>query len=148
MSSVSMRKLELILLRSDIDAVLEYLASKRCFQIIYPDELDRLAQEKRANLTEEGKSEKRLEEQWISESELHAAQRKLDFIGSFLEFEPPQGIIENSRLPDADMLGKLDVLYQRCDELKTEIEETNRGSMGLRNRSMKQSISGHGAALR
>lgn len=124
MSSVTMRKLELILLRSDIDAVLEYLAGKRCFQVLYPEEPDRLFQTKSLDLTEEGTSEERPEEQLISESDLNYAQSELDFIGSFLGFELPQDIIENSQLPNRDMLSNLDVLNQRCEELKSQIEET------------------------
>ena len=57
MSSVSMRKVELLLLKSDIDAVLKYLATKRCFQVIYPDELERLAREKRASFRVMDKAE-------------------------------------------------------------------------------------------
>ena len=37
MSSTAMRRMELLLLKSDIDNALRYLSSKHCFQIIFPD---------------------------------------------------------------------------------------------------------------
>ena len=166
MSSVSMRKVELLLLKSDIDAVLKYLATKRCFQIIYPDELERLAREKRASFGLGGKEEllasdnafnkapstastiarpamnvkrfdeSHLEERLINEPDLDEerlddAQRKLDFISQFLGIESPKDIIEDSRLPDEDMLSKLEVLFDRCSQLKVSLDEEQAKLDGL-----------------
>ncbi|HOI99188.1 MAG TPA: V-type ATPase 116kDa subunit family protein [Rectinema sp.] len=166
MSSVSMRKVELLLLKSDIDAVLKYLATKRCFQIIYPDELERLAREKRASFGLGGKEEllasdnafnkapstastiarpamnvkrfdeSHLEERQINEPDLDEerlddAQRKLDFISQFLGIEGPKDIIEDSRLPDEDMLSKLEVLFDRCSQLKVSLDEEQAKLDGL-----------------
>ena len=166
MSSVSMRKVELLLLKSDIDAVLKYLATKRCFQIIYPDEIERLAREKRASFGLGGKEEllasdnafnkapsaastiarpamnvkrfdeSHLEERQINEPDLDEerlddAQRKLDFISQFLGIEGPKDIIEDSRLPDEDMLSKLEVLFDRCSQLKVSLDEEQAKLDGL-----------------
>ena len=166
MSSVSMRKVELLLLKSDIDAVLKYLATKRCFQIIYPDEIERLAREKRASFGLGGKEEllasdnafnkapstastiarpamnvkrfdeSHLEERQINEPDLDEerlddAQRKLDFISQFLGIESPKDIIEDSRLPDEDMLSKLEVLFDRCSQLKVSLDEEQAKLDGL-----------------
>ena len=166
MSSVSMRKVELLLLKSDIDAVLKYLATKRCFQIIYPDEIERLAREKRASFGLGGKEEllasdnafikapstastiarpamnvkrfdeSHLEERLINEPDLDEerlddAQRKLDFISQFLGIEGPKDIIEDSRLPDEDMLSKLEVLFDRCSQLKVSLDEEQAKLDGL-----------------
>jgi len=166
MSSVSMRKVELLLLKSDIDAVLKYLATKRCFQIIYPDEIERLAREKRASFGLGGNEkllasddafnkaptaastiarpamnvkrfdESHLEERLINEPDLDEerlddAQRKLDFISQFLGIESPKDIIEDSRLPDEDMLSKLEVLFDRCSQLKVSLDEEQAKLDGL-----------------
>ena len=166
MSSVSMRKVELLLLKSDIDAVLKYLATKRCFQIIYPDEIERLAREKRASFGLGGNEkllasdnafnkapstastiarpamnvkrfdESHLEERQINEPDLDEerlddAQRKLDFISQFLGIEGPKDIIEDSRLPDEDMLSKLEVLFDRCSQLKVSLDEEQAKLDGL-----------------
>lgn len=116
MSSVSMRRVELLLLKSDIDAVLEYLASKNCFQIIYPDELERLAHRKLAGVAE-------TDEDRALALRLDDAQRKLDFIGTFFGVQPSPNITEGAHLPDEAMLAKLDLLYGRCIELKGIIDE-------------------------
>ena len=166
MSSVSMRKVELLLLKSDIDAVLKYLATKRCFQIIYPDEIERLAREKRVSFGLGGNEEllasddafnkaptaastiarpamnvkrfdeSHLEERLINEPDLDEerlddAQRKLDFISQFLGIEGPKDIIEDSRLPDEDMLSKLEVLFDRCSQLKVSLDEEQAKLDGL-----------------
>ena len=166
MSSVSMRKVELLLLKSDIDAVLKYLATRRCFQVIYPDELERLAREKRASFRVVDKAESlasnnairdaspgeitigkpaigevqfdeaHLEDEQIDKMQLDGerldeAQRKLDFIGQFLGIESPKDIIEDSRLPDEDMLSKLEVLFERCSQLKVDIDEEQAKVDGL-----------------
>ena len=166
MSSVSMRKVELLLLKSDIDAVLKYLATKRCFQIIYPDEIERLAREKRVSFGLGGNEEllasddafnkaptaastiarpamnvkrfdeSHLEERLINEPDLDEerlddAQRKLDFISQFLGIESPKDIIEDSRLPDEDMLSKLEVLFDRCSQLKVSLDEEQAKLDGL-----------------
>ncbi|HPW46735.1 MAG TPA: V-type ATPase 116kDa subunit family protein [Rectinema sp.] len=166
MSSVSMRKVELLLLKSDIDAVLKYLATRRCFQVIYPDELERLAREKRASFRVMDKAESlasnnaireaspseitigkpaigevqfdeaHLEDEQIDEMQLDGerldeAQRKLDFIGQFLGIESPKDIIEDSRLPDEDMLSKLEPLFERCSQLKLDIDEEQAKVDGL-----------------
>lgn len=115
MSSVSMRRVELLLLKSDIDAVLEYLAGQHCFQIIYPDELERLAQRKLAG-AEGSDGDKELGQR------LSEAQRKLDVIGSFFGALPSPNLAEGAQLPDEAMLAKLDLLYGRCAELKTAID--------------------------
>ncbi len=116
MSSVSMRRVELLLLKSDIDAVLEYLSNQHCFQIIYPDELERLAQQKLVGVTD-ADSEKELA------LKLEDAQRELDFVGMFFGVQPSMNIVEGTHLPDDAMLAKLDLLYGRCVELKKTIDE-------------------------
>jgi len=116
MSSVSMRRVELLLLKSDIDAVLEYLASQRCFQIIYPDELERLAQRKLAGAVESDIDRE-------LSMKLDDAQRKLDFVGTFFGTQPSTNIAEGTHLPDETMLAKLDLLYGRCAELKKTIDD-------------------------
>jgi len=75
MSSVSMRKVELLLLKSDIDAVLKYLATKRCFQIIYPDEIERLAREKRASFGLGGNEKLLASDDAFNKSNLRLLQR-------------------------------------------------------------------------
>lgn len=116
MSSVSMRRVELLLLKSDIDAVLKYLGNQQCFQIIYPDELERIAHEKLAGVAEPDQ-EKALVGQ------LDEAQRKLDFIGTFFGMAAPQNIVEDVHLPDDEMLSKIDILYERCATEKKRFEE-------------------------
>ncbi|GAB6275652.1 MAG: V-type ATPase 116kDa subunit family protein [Rectinema sp.] len=116
MSSVSMRRVELLLLKSDIDAVLKYLGNQQCFQIIYPDELERIAHERLAGV-EESDQEKALVGQ------LDEAQRKLDFIGTFFGMAAPQNIVEDVHLPDDEMLSKIDILYERCATEKRRFEE-------------------------
>ncbi len=116
MSSVSMRRVELLLLKSDIDVVLEYLANQHCFQIIYPDELERLAQQKLADVTDTDTEKEMV-------SRLEEAQRKLDFIGTFFGVQPSSEIVEGTHLPDETMLAKLDLLYGRSTELKKTIDE-------------------------
>lgn len=116
MSSVRMRRVELLLLKSDIDAVLKYLGSQQCFQIIYPDEIERIAHEKLAGIVES-------DEEKALASRLDNAKSKLDFIGTFFGLPVPQNIIEDAHLPDEEMLSKLDILYERCADLKTRIAE-------------------------
>ncbi|HCX96319.1 MAG TPA: hypothetical protein DHU26_04955, partial [Spirochaetaceae bacterium] len=116
MSSVRMRRVELLLLKSDIDAVLKYLGSQQCFQIIYPDEIERIAHEKLAGIVES-------DEEKALASRLDNAKSKLDFIGTFFGLPAPQNIIEDAHLPDEEMLSKLDILYERCADLKTRIAE-------------------------
>jgi V/A-type H+-transporting ATPase subunit I len=116
MSGVSMRRVELLLLKSDIDVVLKYLGNQQCFQIIYPDELERIAHEKLAGV-EESDQEKALVGQ------LDEAQRKLDFIGTFFGMVAPQTIVEDLHLPDDEMRSKIDILYERCATEKKRFEE-------------------------
>lgn len=116
MSSVGMRRVELLLLKSDIDAVLKYLGKQQCFQIIYPDEIERIAHEKLANAAEP-------EEDKVLVERLDETRQKLAFIGTFLGIAEPQTIVEDTRLPDDAMLAELDALYGRCAKEKQEIEE-------------------------
>ncbi len=116
MSTVSMRRVELLLLKPDIDAVLNYLGSQRCFQIIYPDELDRLAHEKLAGVAQPEEEESIL-------VRLDEAQRKLDFIGTFFGMTAPRNIAEDVHLPDDAMLSKIDILYERCMAVKRQLDE-------------------------
>jgi V/A-type H+-transporting ATPase subunit I len=116
MSTVSMRRVELLLLKPDIDAVLKYLGSQRCFQIIYPDELDRLAREKLAGIAQPEEDESIL-------GRLDEAQHKLDFIGTFFGKTAPRNIAEDVHLPDDAMLSKIDILYERCMAVKRQLDE-------------------------
>jgi V/A-type H+-transporting ATPase subunit I len=116
MSTVSMRRVELLLLKPDIDAVLKYLGSQRCFQIIYPDELDRLAREKLAGAAE-------FDEEQAFLGRLDEAQRKLDFIGTFFGMTALQDIVADVHLPDDEMLSKIDILYEHCAAEKERLDE-------------------------
>lgn len=116
MSTVSMRRVELLLFKSDIDAVLKYLGSQQCFQIIYPDELDRLAREKLSGAAPSDEEKTLL-------GQLDEAQRKLDFIGTFFGLTAPRNIVRDTHLPDEEMLSKIDILYERCASIKENIEE-------------------------
>jgi len=116
MSTVSMRRVELLLFKSDIDAVLKYLGSQQCFQIIYPDELDRLAREKLSGAVPSDEEKTLL-------GRLDEAQRKLDFIGTFFDLIAPRNIVRDTHLPDEEMLSKIDILYERCASIKENIEE-------------------------
>jgi len=116
MSTVSMRRVELLLLKSDIDAVLKYLGSQQCFQIIYPDELDRMAHEKLAGVVES-------DQEKTIVGQLDDSQRKLDFIGAFFGIVASQNIVADVHLPDEEMLSKIDILYERCATERTRLEE-------------------------
>lgn len=116
MSSVSMRRVELLLLKSDIDKVLEYLAGQRCFQVIYPDELERLARQKSAGV-------KQSDEEKAISARLDEAQRTLEVIGAFFGISSSTTIPEGTHLPDEEMFDTLEVLYERCMDQKKKIEE-------------------------
>lgn len=120
MSSVPMRKMELLLLKSDIDRVLTYLGHQHCFQIIYPEKGEHQVQESkiagnRSQALESTEKEK-------LESRLESAKGKLAFIGEFLELSAPARIIEDSCLPDEALLEDIESLYARCRDLKERIE--------------------------
>lgn len=115
MSRVRMRRVELMLLKSDIDAVLKYLGSQQCFQIIYPSEIEQHAYEKLTGIAE-------LDKEKAFASQLDSAKSKLDVIGAFLGVSAAPTIIENTHLPDEKMLSEIDILYDRCTDLKMRIE--------------------------
>ncbi len=98
MSSTMMRKMELLLLKSDIDGTLRYLSSGHSFQIIYPDE--------------NGSSRARADSQDVAR--LDAAMAKLGTIGACLGYQEESLDLGKARLPDEVLLSEVDRLSSFC----------------------------------
>ena len=99
MSSTAMRRMELLLLKSDIDSALRYLSSKHCFQIIFPN-----AQT----------AAKAAEEAYLSR--LDGALAKLGQIGKCLDLGQPDMDLGAARLPDEPLLDEIDKISSSCAE--------------------------------
>ncbi|HWR11583.1 MAG TPA: V-type ATPase 116kDa subunit family protein [Rectinemataceae bacterium] len=117
MSSTTMRKMELLLLKSDIDGTLRYLSSGHSFQIIYPDEDgssrargDSQATGRRARVsgTDAG------EEAFLAR--LDAAMAKLGKIGACLGYQEASLDLGKAKLPDEALLSEVDRLASFCGE--------------------------------
>ncbi|MFZ3110384.1 MAG: V-type ATPase 116kDa subunit family protein [Rectinemataceae bacterium] len=100
MSSTTMRKMELLLLKSDIDGTLRYLSSGHSFQIIYPDE--------------NGSSRSKGDSQDVAR--LDAALAKLGKIGACLGYQETGLDLGKAKLPDEALLSEVDRLASFCGE--------------------------------
>ncbi len=100
MSSTTMRRMELLLLKSDIDGTLRYLSSGHSFQIIYPDE--------------DGSSRARGDSREITR--LDAAMAKLGKIGACLGYQEAGLDLGKAKLPDEALLAEVDRLASFCGE--------------------------------
>ncbi|MCE1196961.1 hypothetical protein LWX53_10755, partial [bacterium] len=102
MSSTTMRRMELLLLKSDIDAALRYLSSGRAFQVIYPDDAGPAA----------GGGAAASDEAFLAR--LDGAIAKLAQIGAFLGYADSGIDLAAARLPDDDLLAEIDRLAAFC----------------------------------
>jgi len=100
MSSTTMRRMELLLLKSDIDGTLRYLSSGHSFQIIYPDE--------------DSSSRARGDSREIAR--LDAAMAKLGKIGACLGYQEAGLDLGKAKLPDEALLAEVDRLASFCGE--------------------------------
>ena len=116
MSQVSMQRIEIILLKSDIDSLLHYLGTQACFQIIFPD----ISEHKRYSSTT--KSDEEQTESYLVEH-LEESQRKLDEMGRMLGYTAPIHIKPDTHLPDESMIGVIDEKYATVTHLETEIQK-------------------------
>lgn len=116
MSQVSMQRIEMILLKSDIDNLLHYLGKQACFQIIYPDASER---EKYSGVS---KSDEEQTEAYLVEH-LEEAQRKLEEMGRMLGYVMPMQIKPDTHLPDEAMIGVIDERYAAVTHLEAEIQK-------------------------
>lgn len=132
MSSAAMRRMELLLLKSDIDSALRYLSSKHCFQIIFPDAARLPAAKERqfsasaavsaaasaaasaVAATDAEIAAKASEEAYLSR--LDRAVAKLGQIGKCLDLGLPDMDLGAARLPDAPLLDELDKIASSCAE--------------------------------
>jgi len=106
MSSVPMRKLELLVLKRDIEAVLELLGSEGCFQLsANQDSVNRTAPEK-ADIEER--------------SNLEHIEARLLGVGRILGFEDSGVIAPGTKAPDRDSLEAAEILAGRCEMLQEE----------------------------
>lgn len=102
MSSTTMRRMELLLLRSDIDATLRYLSSGHAFQVIYPDDTGSAA----------AGGATASDEAFLAR--LDGAVAKLAQVGAFLGYEESGIDLAGARLPDDDLLAEIDRLAAFC----------------------------------
>ncbi|MCX7026268.1 MAG: V-type ATP synthase subunit I [Spirochaetes bacterium] len=126
MSATTMRRMEILLLKSDIDEVLRCLSSLGCFQIIYPEEPAIKAARPRGQTSEAG----------IAESErLDTALSRLGKLGSCLGLHADNVELSEAHLPDEALFSRMDELYAFCS--KAEDEER---SLRLRLGELEESL--------
>lgn len=116
MSQVSMQRIEMILLKSDIDSLLHYLGKQACFQIIYPDAAER------EKYSGPSKSDEEQTEAYLVEH-LEEAQRKLEEMGRMLGYVTPIHLKPDTHLPDEAMIGVIDEKYAAVIHLEEEIQK-------------------------
>mgnify|MGYP001160691455 CR=1 FL=1 len=112
MSSTTMRRMELLLLKSDIDAALRYLSSGHAFQVIYPDDAGSAAGSAAGSGAFSGGGAAESDEAFLAR--LDGAIAKLAQIGAFLGFEDSGIDLAAARLPDDDLLNEIDRLAAFC----------------------------------
>lgn len=110
MSSTSMRRIELLLLRSDIDEALRSLSALGCFQIIYPQGTSRALAA--------GSAEAKAEEEEVAL--LDGALAKLAKIGGFLGMESEGLDLASARVPDEALFAAVDGLFDFCQTAEAE----------------------------
>lgn len=119
MSSMAMRKMELLLLKSDIDVTLQYLGGRHCFQVIYPETVGR--QESGAKKAKPGEGQDA-----DFSSRLDAALQKLNHVGEFLAFREPGAVMDKVHLPDEELLEEVERLSGFCAEAENDIALVSR----------------------
>lgn len=122
MSQVSMQRIEMILLKSDIDNLLHYLGEQACFQIIFPDSIE---QKKSAEYKQNGEeTSKSFDEQAeVDIARMEDAQKKLEELGQVLGYVTPLHITSGTRLPDDAMIRLIDEKHATVMALETEIQK-------------------------
>ena len=112
MSSAAMRRMELLLLKSDIDSALRYLSSKNCFQIIFPD-VSPLPEAKEKQTSAAALAEAS-EEAYLAR--LDGALAKLGQLGTCLGLRQEDMDLGAARLPDEALLDEIDKFTSSCAE--------------------------------
>jgi V/A-type H+-transporting ATPase subunit I len=128
MSTVEMRKLQLLLLKSDIEQVLTYLASTHKFQIITP------ASPSSYTLAAQG-SQKNAEDEIIQDQialRLEKSYQDLVSVGNFLGYKAPEILVEGTKIPEENLFLAIDAMSQRCDKLEVEIASAEKKSDELK----------------
>jgi len=118
MSSTAMRRMELLLLKADIDGALRYLSSQRCFQIIYPQDKDGRNKSKNAQEADEAET--------AYLARLDEAMSKLERLGSCLGFADIEADLGSAHLPDEALLAELDGLSDFCSDFERDMLEQRR----------------------
>ena len=112
MSSTAMRRVELLLLKSDIDDALRFLSSKNCFQIIFPEENGH--SETKGKAAGKASGTEATEEAYLAK--LDGAMTKLGHLGSCLGLVEGGIDLSVARLPDEALLAEVDRLSSFCSE--------------------------------
>jgi len=118
MSSTTMRRMELLLLKADMDGVLRYLSSQRCFQIIYPSGKDIGNGSKNAASADDAEA--------VYLTRLDGAMSKLEKLGSCLGLEDVETDLGAAHLPDEALLAEVDKLSSFCSDYEGEVLEQRR----------------------
>ncbi|MHB0896755.1 MAG: V-type ATP synthase subunit I [Spirochaetales bacterium] len=112
MSSTAMRRMELLLLKSDIDSALRYLSSKNCFQIIFPETAP--PPETKEKQTAAAAQAEASEEAYLAR--LDGALAKLGQLGTCLGLGQGDMDLGAARLPDDALLDDIDRISSSCAE--------------------------------
>ena len=96
--------MELLLLKSDIDAALRHLSSSHAFQVIFPDDSGSGAAA--------GGGATATDEAFLAR--LDAALAKLSQIGAFLGYREAEIDLAGARLPDDELMAEIDRLAAFC----------------------------------
>ena len=118
MSSTTMRRMELLLLKADIDGTLRYLSSQSCFQIIYPQDKDGRNRSKNALEADDAEA--------AYLARLDEAMSKLERLGSCLGFKDIEADLGSAHLPDEALLSELDGLSDFCSDYESDMLEQRR----------------------
>jgi len=116
MSATTMRRMEIVLLKSEIDEALRCLSSLGCFQIIYPDRPVSKATALSGSTAEVEESETQ---------RLDGAISKLGRLGIFLGLQADRVELSEAHLPD-------EALFTWIDELHAFSSQTERDERSLR----------------
>jgi V/A-type H+/Na+-transporting ATPase subunit I len=118
MSSTTMRRMELLLLKADMDGVLRYLSAQNCFQIIYPQDKDNGKTAKNAAKADDAEA--------AYLSRLDGAMSKLEKLGSCLGLQDVETDLGAAHLPDEALLAEVDKLSSFCSDYEGEVLEQRR----------------------
>jgi V/A-type H+/Na+-transporting ATPase subunit I len=111
MSATTMRRMEILLLKSDIDEALRCLSSLDCFQIIFPEETASKSSAALGPTPGQGESEP---------GRMDAALSQLGKVGSCLGLQAGKMDLGKAGLPDDALYARVDELYGFCTKAEAE----------------------------